>query len=67
MNELTLKDELARGILEQLKVQADKDLIMKSGNHDLFLNDMKQNDPNFEKQIVDAPKETIHCINRMFE
>ena len=40
---------------------------MKEGNHELFLEKIKSNDLSFNKQLNQANKTTIHCINKMFE
>ena len=44
-----LQDGLVRGILRKLKDQAAENAKIQSGNHDLFLNKMKQNDPTFDQ------------------
>ena len=62
-----MADGLARGVLARLKDQALQMQKMKSGNHDLFLNKMKENDPTFNDQIESTGKKTVHLLNKMFE
>ena len=42
------KDDLLRGTCVRLKNQSIHQKAMQEGNHDLFLDNVKQNDPKFD-------------------